>query len=124
MFEQTDISRHQCRRSETKDLPERKVPGHDGEHWTKRLEVNITLARVSLDYLICQMTFGLLRVVTANPGTLFGFADSSGEGLSHFRRHHLCEFIFFCLENLSRADHHSRAVCERRATISSESVSG
>ena len=42
MFEQANISRHQSRRGETEDLPERKIPRHDGEDWSKRLITNET----------------------------------------------------------------------------------
>ena len=37
VLEQAHVARHQGRREKAEDLPERKVPGHDGEHRADRL---------------------------------------------------------------------------------------
>ena len=75
VFQQANVSGHQRRRREAKHLPERKVPGHHGEHRTKRLKAHVTLLRIRFDDLIGEMMLRVLGVVAANPGALFRFGD-------------------------------------------------
>ena len=79
VFEQSHIPRHQGRRCESKDLPERKIPRHDREDWTKRLITHITSRRVRLRGLIFQKTLCILGVKSANARTFHDFIHRAAQ---------------------------------------------
>src|SRR5215208_2333326 len=122
MFEQSNVPGHQSRRGETKDLPKGEVPGHYGEHWTKRLETHVTLLRIRFDDLIGEMTFTGFSIIPANPRALFRFTDGSFYGLTHFGCHHFCKRELFSLEDLRRALHFAGTVGERGVTVRTKCV--
>src|SRR5207237_5289536 len=87
MFEQANVTGHQCGRGETEYLPERKIPGHHGENDPERLIPNETLGRVRLNVLIGQMAFSVLSVVTTNPRALLSFLQCGVDWLAHLAPH-------------------------------------
>src|SRR5215475_6875875 len=124
MFQQTDVSCHQCRSSKTKNLPERKIPGHNGEDWAKRLKMNVTLFCIRIDSLVCKMMLCVVCIVSTSPRTFLSLTDSCFEGLAHFQGHQSAEFVFVTFKDFRGMTHHLCASGERRSAVTLESFSG
>ena len=106
LLEQTNVAGHQRRRGETKDLPERKIPWHDRQHDTQRLEMHVAFRSVSFDNLICEMSLGVLSVIATNPGALLDFLHGGLDGLSHLSRHQPREIVLLDFKDFGDAQHH------------------
>src|SRR5438128_1028142 len=98
VLEQADVAGHQGGGGETEDLPEREVPGHDGEHRAEWLEPLLGAARVGLDGLRSEVALGVLRVVAAAVGALLDLGEGGLAQLSHLQRHQPAERVLALLE--------------------------
>ena len=105
MFEQADVPGHQRGRRKSKDLPEGKVPRHDREDRTQRLEALLRAARVGRDGLRSEVTLGVLDVVATPGGALLDLAHSGLAQLAHLQRHQAGERILPLLEQHGSAGH-------------------
>ncbi len=66
VLEQPDVAGHQRRRGEPEHLPEREVPGHDGQHRPERLVADEAAARRwCRTRFVGQQPFGVFGVVAA-----------------------------------------------------------
>ena len=72
MLEEGNIAGHQGWRGETKYLPKRKIPRHDGQNRAQRLIADVAAAGGSLDRFVRQITFRILGIVSASPGAFGG----------------------------------------------------
>src|SRR6267143_3345715 len=124
MFEQPNIACHQSRGSETKDLPERKIPGHYSEHWSDGLELDVAYGGVCLHKLIGQMLLRCTGVIATNPGALFRFAYRAFDWLPHFQRHDARKIMFLSFEYFRGARHHRCSFSEWSLAVHSERSAG
>lgn len=115
VLEQTDIARHQCRCSEAENLPERKIPGHHGEHRTEGLKCDPRLARLHLYFPVAKKRLGIVCVVAAGSRAFLSLGDCPLYRLPHLERHQLPETPLLLLENQCDGAHSLRPVLERRA---------
>jgi hypothetical protein len=98
---------------QTEDLPERKIPGHDGQDDPEWLECHEALASVGRDDLGLQEGFSLLGVVFAYPGALLCFGPPFLDRLAHFLRHEDGVGLGVLAENVRGALHQARAFGKR-----------
>ena len=63
MFQQTDVSRRECRCGETNRLPKRKIPGHDGKHRAERIISDSTALDSGIDLFRLEQDFSSFRVI-------------------------------------------------------------
>jgi hypothetical protein len=104
VLKQAGVACHQCRRSETKDLPEREVPGHYREHWPERLVTDEGSGGFSRDTLIRERFGAALSIVRARECALFRLRLGGGNGLPHLRGHQRAELTSFAFQNLRRLE--------------------
>ena len=52
VLEQSDVAGHQRRRQKTEDLPEGKVPGHDGQHNAERVPAHVAVVLLGRDRVL------------------------------------------------------------------------
>ena len=114
MLQQPYISRHQRRRDETKNLPERIVPRHHRQNRAQRKVAHKALASRNVRRFIRQKLLGMLRVIAAHPGALHGFIHRGAIGLAHFHGHDAREFLFVRFQNFRGFYHPRRAAGEAR----------
>ena len=138
VLEQAHVARHQRRRDETEDLPERKIPGHHGEHRADGLVADEALRAAGIHRLVGQQALGVLGVVAAGGGALGGLLARGLQRLAHFERHDARECVLLRFQDFRGAPHPSRRArrtwcgdrCGRRAAArasfssSWDSVSG
>ncbi len=118
VFEEHHVSRQQRRRCEPEHLPERKVPGHDGEHGAERLVADVAARGIGrdVDHFVGQERRAVRRVV---PAAARGFQDLVAGGsheLAHLERHEPAETIRVRLEHRRRLVEHLRALGDVRAS--------
>src|SRR5205085_4815257 len=65
VLEETRVTRHECRRREPNDLPERKVPGHDRENDAQGLKGDETPSCIRADLLVGEIARRRVRKVLA-----------------------------------------------------------
>jgi hypothetical protein len=99
VLQERDVARHERRRREAHDLPEREVPRHHGEDRAERLVTHEAVAGVGRDALVGEEALRVLGVEAADPGALFDFADRSPDRLAHLERHRLGETPLVALED-------------------------
>src|SRR5205085_4374527 len=99
VLEDADVSGHQRRRGKSKDLPERKIPRHDGEYDTERLKRHPACATFHLHWLIGEKSLGVLSIVGARRSALLRLGHRGPEWLSHLQRHQPPELPTICIEN-------------------------
>jgi hypothetical protein len=93
------VARHQNRGDAPQNLPEWKIPRHDGKNGTQRLILNMSLLELQL--FIGKERLGMLGIKIAIAGTLLDFGKSLPDRLSHFERHGFCDLVRF-FSQLSR----------------------
>ena len=81
------VPRHERRGGEAKDLPEGKVPRHDGEHRPQGIKSYVAAGCVGLPRLIRQKSLCVLRVVVTSPRTLLHFRFPLHDRFSHLEGH-------------------------------------
>ena len=87
MLQDARVPGDQGRRGEAEHLPEREIPGHDGEHRPQGFEANVAPRRVRGARLVGQEGRPVLRVVVAHPGAFLRFRHPLRERLAHLDRH-------------------------------------
>src|SRR4051812_22540348 len=117
MFQQAYIPGHQRRRSESKDLPEGKVPRHDGQYRTNRLVTNEAARRIASDFFIGEKPFRIFRVVSATRCAFQSLRPGGFKRLAHFERHDARKAIDFLLQNLGCAFDSTRPFGERSRSM-------
>jgi len=80
-FSKPTFAGHQRGRGKSKELPERKIPRHDGENWSKRLVLHVTFSGVGLRCLVLQKSLAVLSVKLAAPRTFLDSATESRNSL-------------------------------------------
>src|SRR5207244_7378769 len=98
------------RGGEAEDLPEGKVPGHDGQDGPERVEADVAAARVGPAGLRGEELLGVLGVVLAAPGALLDLPLALRDRLSHLERHGAG------VRGLLRAQH-ARRIADRPCTL-------
>ena len=71
VLQQADIAGHQARRDEAEHLPERKVPGHDGEDDADGLIMDVTFCGGGGDGLVGNKTRRIFGIVAARGQRIF-----------------------------------------------------
>ena len=91
VLQQSDVADHEGRGREPDDLPEREVPGHDGQHRADRLvlDVRALLGGRARDRLVGEHRGGVLCVVAQHAHTLGHLVAGLDDRLSHLEGHHL-----------------------------------
>src|SRR4029077_14746090 len=117
VLEQADIARHQRRRGESENLPERKIPGHDGEDWSERFVMDVATPGGGQRGLVLQKSLGIFGVEAAPPRAFFTFLESRAEQFSHFERDRAREIFLLLLEQRCRRHQQQRALRKRFATM-------
>src|SRR5439155_721296 len=87
MLQDPRIARDERRGGEAEDLPEGKVPRHDREHGTERVEADVAPACVGPAGLRGEELLGVLGVIVAAPGALLDLRLALRDRLSHLERH-------------------------------------
>ena len=105
MFENADVAGHQRRGGKPKDLPERKIPRHDGEHDAHRLKGDPALAAFHTHGLVGKKFLGVLDIVIASGSALFRFRRCRLDRLAHLDRHQSAKLATFPVENPSGFAH-------------------
>ena len=83
MFQDSRVPRHQRRGGEAEDLPKRKVPRHDGQYGTYRIESHVAARRFGLARLVGQESFAVLSIVVTGPGALLHFRFTLDDRFPH-----------------------------------------
>jgi hypothetical protein len=89
VLEDGAVARHQRRRRETEDLPEREVPGHDRQHDPDRLEGDEAPGGIRLHGLGREEGAGVVGVEVADPGALVDLRPTLAQGLAHLECHQI-----------------------------------
>jgi hypothetical protein len=87
------IPGHQDRSHASKDLPEWKVPGHDGKDRAERLILNA--GAVKLEFFIHEEGLAVFGIKVAVAGALLDFRKTLRDRLAHLQRHGLCNLVGF-----------------------------
>ena len=85
------------------DLPEREVPGHDGEDRPDGIEPHVRGAAVGFVVARAERLLRGLGVVLRDPRALFCLGDSLGERLSHLESHEPRQVIRLRLQKIREA---------------------
>ena len=80
MLEHRGVPRHQTGRSETEDLPERKVPWHYGEYDSQGVKGDEALACLDGHRLAREKAFGMLRVEVTSQCAFLCLGDTIAQG--------------------------------------------
>src|SRR4051812_1329720 len=105
MLQQSNVPGHQRGRNKTKDLPERKIPWHDGEHRTNRLEIDKPFSALCRDLSRRENRFSVLYIIEASRRALLCFSNRGLDGLAHLDCHEASEPFFSFDEELARPLH-------------------
>jgi hypothetical protein len=89
VLQDSRVAGGECRRRETKELPERIIPRHDREYHAQGIEHDGTLRRIRLDELRGEKSWGRLGIELAVPGALVNFALRLRDRLPHLPRNQL-----------------------------------
>ena len=116
MFEDGRVARHQRRRGEAENLPEREIPRHDREDRAERIERHEGFRPVPFDRLTRQHTLGMIGEVIAVQGAFLDLAEALGPGLSHLGGHERGKLLLAAAQTCSRGLHHLRTLAEGRLT--------
>jgi hypothetical protein len=87
VLQQHRVARHEGRRPEAKELPERKIPRHHRQDRAEGLVGHVARLGVGLDGLVRQEVGPVLRVVAADPGALLGLRLRLVHRLAHLAGH-------------------------------------
>ena len=87
MLENNCIARHEGRYGEAENLPEREVPGHDGQHNTHWLKGHVTSRGIGGDEFRRQKLLGVLGIVVADPCAFLHFGSTLRQWLAHLLGH-------------------------------------
>src|SRR5439155_5845455 len=117
VLQHADLSGHPRGSGKSKDLPKRKIPWHDCEDDSERLESNPTFAALHLHWLISEKSLRVIRVVTARRCALLGFGDCGPDRFSHLQGHQSTQLTTFRIQNSSRLTHAVRAFGEGGAAV-------
>ena len=124
MLEQADVAGHESGSGEADDLPERIVPGHDGEDGADGTVADEAFFGAGFDDFVGEYLFGVLGVIAAGGGALYGLGDGGFVGLAHFEGHEMSEFIFVAFEDLGGFQHAAGALGEGSLALGVESGNG
>ncbi len=116
------VARHQRRRCESDDLPEREVPRHDPQDHTQRLVMNEGGAVLRLNLSVGQHPFCTVRVVPAHPCTLGDLGSSFAKWLAHFQGRKSREFLRVLDKEFGETVNGSGPFGERTATPHCEAI--
>jgi hypothetical protein len=105
-------TRHQGRRRKAEYLPERKIPGHDGEDRPQRLVGGVTIGRIGFDPFRGQEVCRPVGVELARPYALFDLGSRLRDGLAHLGRYQAGIDISALVQQLGSLPHQDRAVLE------------
>ena len=86
MFEDGCVAGHESWRRETNDLPERKVPRHDGEDDPERLERDDAPPRVRANLLVGKVAGGVQREMLGAERAFLDLGLRLVDRLSHLER--------------------------------------
>src|SRR4051812_19169737 len=100
MFQQSTVSRRQCRRSEPKYLPEWKIPRHDRENDAHRLIRNARLSFRCWRAFIRKKSRPVIGVVAACSSTFRDLCNCCRDRLSHFDCHQAGKLVILAVENV------------------------
>src|SRR5579862_9422146 len=107
MLEQAHIARHQGRRGESYHLPERKVPGLDGQDWTERLVPHIALGSAGIDMLVGEEALRVLGVVPAPARALRRLLLRGPKRLAYLQHHDTPEPLLLAIQDVGGCEHHA-----------------
>src|SRR5213593_4875456 len=108
MLEKAHVPGHECRSNKTKHLPERKILRHDREDWPQRLIANEAALGSRPNDFVRKKTLGIFGIEAAAGRTLRGLGNRRLQSLSHLQGHQARTIVFFFLEYVGRAQHHTR----------------
>ncbi len=114
VLEQAHVAGHQRGRGKTKYLPERKVPGHHGQHGAQRLEGNQAAVGFGVHHLVGQHLGGMVGVVVAHGGAFVHLAAGGLDHLAHFEGHEAGEVFALFAQHLGGAVHQPAALVKIR----------
>ena len=124
VLEQADVAGHERGSEETEDLPEREVPGHDGEDYADGVVADIAsfvllkaVGVVGGDGFRGEDAGGVIGEVTAGGGALLYFLPRGDEGLAHLGGHQGGELFEVGIEERGEAAHPEDALVERLAGV-------
>ena len=112
MFQHGGVAGHQAGRGETKDLPEWKIPWHDRQHDSQRVEGDETLDRIRLRPLLRKEALGVFRVIVAVERAFLDFGDPLLYRLTHLLRHQARVAARAGAKNIGGSAHQGRALGE------------
>src|ERR1700730_17130181 len=92
MFQDSGIASHQCGRGKAENLPVGKIPGHQGQNNTQRLEGYIALGRVGGNGLISEEQLTILRVIVTIPGAFLDLRFGLDQRFTHLNHSETGQF--------------------------------
>src|SRR5258708_30892735 len=107
MLEHRGVPRHQTGRSETEDLPERKVPWHYGEYDSQGVKGDEALACLDGHWLAREKAFGMRRVEVTSQCAFLRLGDTLAHRLAHLFCHHTRIFAGVGAQDFLRFSHHT-----------------
>jgi hypothetical protein len=118
VFEECYVARHERRSGEAEDLPEGKVPGHDGQNDADGIVAKIAVSMVAVDVLGSKDALGIFGVVAAASGALFYLSARGSEGLAHLGGDEGSQLFEIRLQQSGEAAHPEDALIERFPRVS------
>ena len=95
MLQNYGVTRGHSGDDRPQDLPERKIPGHDGQYDAQRLIADEAVRRVACDAFVSGEVGAVPRVIFAERRALFNLAAAVSERLAHFESHQLRALLAF-----------------------------
>jgi hypothetical protein len=117
MLQQPHVARHQRRSREPEHLPERKIPGHDGQHRPDGLVPDEAAPGAGVQRLVRQQPLAVLHVVAAGQRAFGRLGPRRADGLPHLERHDAPQPVLLRFQNLGRRVQPTRAIGERRVAV-------
>src|SRR5258708_17056517 len=106
MLEHRGVPRHQTGRSETEDLPERKVPWHYGEYDSQGVKGDEALACLDGHRLAREKAFGMLRLEVTSQCAFLRLGDPTPHPLAPLLPHTRRVIAVLCAHGFRCASPH------------------
>jgi hypothetical protein len=124
VFEQADVSGHQCRREKTEDLPEGKVPRHHREDNAEGIPADVAVIAVGRNLFGRENACGVLGVIATGSGAFQHLLARGVERLAHLFGNDGGKVFRLVLEDRRELAHAQSAMFERNALVGAECFRG
>ena len=124
MFQQHGVAGHERGRGDAVDLPERKIPRHDGEQHAQRLIGDVAVGRCAGGVLVGEIGRAVGGVEIATERALLDFGECLRDRLAHLRRGQSGKLNATAMQLAGERPEPGRALRKRRASPQGEGPPG